>query len=85
VHPSGLKVAERERMRLPPSEPPAGEQGTDDPYAEFPSEPAVPADAPKKHDWLSEFPDEKAAPSAVRAQTWKRLSESVKDENDQLS
>jgi hypothetical protein len=68
-------------MRFRPEDPPAGTQGADDPFAEFPSEPNAGTNAPKNHDWLSEFPDEKTATPVVRSKTWRRLSEKQKDEN----
>jgi hypothetical protein len=78
---SGLKVAQRERMRFRPQDPAPGKPSNDDPFAEFPAEPSVSVDAPKNHDWLSEFPDEKTVTKVVRSKTWGRLSEGVKDEN----
>ena len=70
-------------MRVPPSDPPAGGPGSDDPFAEFPSE-STTADRPiEKHDWLAEFPDEKKTPPVLRAKTWTQLSKSVTDENGQ--
>lgn len=68
-------------MRFSPEDPPAGKPDSDDPFAEFPPEPSAGTDAPKNHDWLSEFPDEKTATRVVRSKTWRRLSEHVKDEN----
>ena len=67
-------------MRFRPEDPPGGKHQTDDPFEEFPLEPTVGADAPKNHDWLSEFPDEKTATNVVRSKTWRRLTEGVKDE-----
>ena len=78
--PSGLRVAQPEPMRFRPEDPPADKKQSDDPFAEFPLEPTVGSDAPKNHDWLSEFPDEKTATKVVRSKTWGRLSDSVKDE-----
>jgi hypothetical protein len=67
-------------MRFRPEDPPAGKHQTDDPFAEFPAEPSVSVDAPKNHDWLSEFPDEKTVTRVVRSKTWSRLTDGVKDE-----
>src|SRR5687767_2196948 len=78
---SGLRVAQREPMRFRPEDPAPGKQPTDDPFAEFPAEPSVSVDAPKNHDWLSEFPDEKTVTRVVRSKNWRRLSDDVKDEN----
>jgi hypothetical protein len=78
---SGLKVAQRKRMRSRPQDPKAGKPSADDPFAEFPAEPSVNVDTPKNHDWLAEFPDEKTTTRVVRSKTWRRLSETLKDEN----
>jgi len=70
-------------MRFGDSDPAAGqegEEGKDDPFAEFPAEPNRGADVPKDHDWLSEFADEKPAPKVVRSRTWRQLTENLKDD-----
>ena len=61
-------------MHFRPLDPPTGNQSTDDPFAEFPSESAKPAEAPKNRDWLAEFPDEKAPTPAVRSKDGTRNS-----------
>lgn len=69
-------------MPLRPEDPPPDKPGADDPFAEFPAEPSAGGvDAPKDRDWFDEFPDEKSTPSPpVRSKSWRRLSESLKDE-----
>lgn len=68
-------------MAFRPPNPPSGKHNADDPFAEFPSEPATGVDVPKNHDWLAEFPDEKTTTRVVRSKTWRRLTETLKDEN----
>jgi len=68
-------------MRFRPDDPPAGKQANDDPFAEFPLEPATGTETPKNRDWLAEFPDEKTVQPTPRSKNWTRLSDSLKDEN----
>jgi hypothetical protein len=68
-------------MRFRPEEDPTNSNTSDDPFAEFPAEPAVSVEIPKNRDWLAEFPDEQSSPSPeARSKSWRRLSETVKDE-----
>jgi hypothetical protein len=48
---------------------------SEDQFAQFVSEPSVPAEVEEKTDWLAEFPDEKTAdPQPVRSKSWLKLS-----------
>lgn len=63
-----------------PTDPPGTDRKGDDPFAEFPAEPASTPETPKNHDWFTEFPDEKTATKVVRSKAWSRLTENTKDE-----
>lgn len=67
-------------MCPPPTDPPKPNPKADDPFADFPAEPATPPEPPKNHDWFTEFPDEKSITRVVRSKTWQRLGENVKDD-----